>query len=603
MDESHRAASGAGADAVPVTATATGGEPSAPGPAAEAPPGGSHGAGEHGGPATPTDGAGPAAPVASRWRRARGLRRAAARVRAAGARRPGLRVALFATVGAVVAVALLGRTPAKIGPFETTMAVRPSLTGHTVVHLAPLGTIVLDTHDWPLALDLRVDEIAVADAERIASNPREIDRLGEDAADEVRSALVGLVVRVSLVALVGGVAGALAARLSWRSAAGGAGMAALVVATLGAGTAATFEAGAVAEPRYTGLLSRAPAAVGDVEAVLERFGEYRAQLSDLVDNMATLYLAGSELPTVGTGGDMIRVLHVSDIHLNPQAFDMIERLTEQFGVDAVVDTGDLTDWGTDPETQLVDRIGELDVPYVYVRGNHDSRRTQEAVAGQPNAVVLDGDGETVAGLRFWGIGDPRYTPDKTQQEGGSERERAEAFAPVVAERLAADEPSGADVVLVHDQRMAGALGGEVPLVLAGHTHEPAEDTLDPPEPDQDEGDEGDEGTVSAGGGTGSGRGEVDRDGAEDGGGTLVEETLLLVEGSTGGAGLRGLQGEEPEPLTASILYFDPDTGRLVAYDRITVAWLGDAGATIDRHIVDRGDEPAGDERSAPADTP
>ena len=65
----------------------------------------------------------------------------------------------------------------------------------------------------------------------------------------------------------------------------------------------------------------------------------------------------------------------------------------------------------------------------------------------------------------------------------------------------------------------------------------------------------------------------------------AEETLLLVEGSTGGAGLRGLQGEEPEPLTASILYFDPDTQRLVAYDRITVAWLEDAGATIERHIV------------------
>ena len=74
-----------------------------------------------------------------------------------------------------------------------------------------------------------------------------------------------------------------------------------------------------------------------------------------------------------------------------------------------------------------------------------------------------------------------------------------------------------------------------------------------------------------------------------------ESTLLLEEGSTGGAGLRGLQGEEPEPLTASILYFDSETRRLVAYDRITVAWLQEAGATIERHMVDRelGSEPAG----------
>ncbi len=488
---------------------------------------------------------------------------------------PWLRVALFALVGAVLAVALFGRVPAKVGPFETTLAVRPSLTGHTVVRLAPLGTIQLDTHDWPVVLDLRVDEIGVADAERIADDPTAIDRLGDDAADEVRSALVGLVVRCAIVALLGGVAGALAARLSWRAVATGAGMAGLLVATLGLGALATFRADAVSEPRYTGLLTRAPTAVGDIEAVLDRFGEYREQLSDLVDNMATLYLAGSELPTFEPDSSMIRVLHVSDIHLNPQAFDMMRRLTDQFGIDVIADTGDLTDWGTDPETRLVDRIGDLDVPYVYVRGNHDSRRTQQAVAAQPNAVVLDGDGADVAGLRFWGIGDPRYTPDKSEESGPSEQERATAFAPEVAERLADDEPPPVDVAMVHDERMAGDLGGEVPLVLAGHTHEAEERRIEPADADGSDGSDGsDSGSVTSDDPSTSG----DAASAEG-------ETLLLVEGSTGGAGLRGLQGDDPEPLAASVLYFDPDTRRLVAYDRITVAWLGEAGATIERHIV------------------
>jgi predicted phosphodiesterase len=532
-------------------------------------------------------------------RLARAGRVAVAAVRRLRRRRPWLRVALFALAGAVVAVALLGRVPAKVGPFETTLAARPSLTGHTVVHLAPLGTIDLDTHDWPLALDLRVDEIAVADAERIAADPTAIDRLGDDAADEVRSALVGLAVRCVVVGLLGGLAGALAARLSWRSAAVGVSVASVLVAGVGLGAAATFDAEAVAEPRYTGLLTRAPTAVGDVEAVLDRFGEYRAQLSDLVDNMATLYLAGSELPTFEPDGEMIRVLHVSDIHLNPQAFDLMGRLTEQFGVDVIADTGDLTDWGSDPETQLVDRIGELAVPYVYVRGNHDSRRTQAAVAAQPNAVVLDGGGATVAGLRFWGIGDPRYTPDKSEQSGGSEAERAEAFAPEVAERIAEDEPPPVDVVMVHDERMAADLGGEVPLVLSGHTHDAAEGRIEPrdddPEDDTASTDEAgtaedasDEDTTTS---TDAGDQGADDGGAEDGPGAGDDETLLLVEGSTGGAGLRGLQGDEPEPLSASILYFDPDTMRMVAYDRITVAWLGDAGATIERHIV--GTEPPG----------
>ena len=514
----------------------------------------------------------------------RAARWVARRTAAAGARAPWLRVAVFALAGAALAVVLLGRVPAKVGPFETTLSVRPTLSSDTVVHLAPLGTIRLDTHDWPVTLHLRLDEIGVADAERIASDPDSIDTLGDDAADEVRAALTGLALRCAVVALLGGVAGALIARVSWRAALGGAGVGVMLVVALGAGSWATFRADAVAEPRYTGLLTRAPAAVGDIDAVLDRFGEYREQLSDLVDNMATLYLAGGELPTFEPESRLTRVLHVSDIHLNPQAFDMIERLTQQFGVDAVVDTGDVNDWGTAPETRLVGRIGRLDVPYVYVRGNHDSAATQAAVAAQPNAVVLDGEAAEVAGLRFWGIGDPRYTPDKSQQAAGSEQERASAFAPAVAERLRADDQPPVDVALVHDERMAEHLGGVVPLVLAGHTHEPDDRIIEPPDPEEG----GEEDAASGEGGAGGDDHETTTSTTEA---EAQEETRLVVEASTGGAGLRGLQGEEPEPLAASILYFDPDTHRLVAYDRITVAWLGDAGATIQRHIIGDDDTP------------
>ncbi|HET6663080.1 MAG TPA: metallophosphoesterase, partial [Acidimicrobiales bacterium] len=393
---------------------------------------------------------------------------------------PTARVVLFALVGAGSALTLAGRIPAHVGPFDTTMGARPSLNGDTVVHLAPLGTIELDTHDWPIRLDLRVEELGLDEAERIADNPQVIDDLGDDVADDVRAALVRLVLRCVLAAAVGGIVGALAARLRWQSAVVGLATGAVLVVGAGAGAAATFDANAVAEPRYTGLLSRAPTAVGDVENIIDRFGEYREQLSDLVGNVVTLYLAAEDLPTFAPTDDTIRVLHVSDIHLNPQAFDLMEQLTEQFDVDAIADTGDIVDWGTEPESQLLGQIGDLGVPYVFVRGNHDSRSTQRTVADQPNAVVLDGDAAEVAGLRFWGIGDPRYTPDKDQAGAGPpEQDRAEAFAPEVADELAAAEPPEVDVVLVHDARIAADLGGEVPLVLAGHTHQPSDEVIEP----------------------------------------------------------------------------------------------------------------------------
>jgi len=529
---------------------------------------------------------------------------------------PRLRLWGFTVGGALLAVVLAGRVSADIGPFDATVAARPSLGSQTTVRLAPLGTIVLDTHDWPMALELRVDQIGLGEAERIAENPERVDQLGDDVADDVSRAMRRLAIRCLVVAVLGGIAGALLARAQWRSVARGSAVGVLVVAAVGGGTAATFDANAVSEPRYTGLLRAAPAAVGDVEAIIERYGEYRAQLSDLVGNVVTLYLAAEGLPTFAPDDGTIRLLHVSDIHLNVQAFDVIDQMSQQFDVDAVVDTGDITDWGTQPETRMFTEIEQLDRPYVWVRGNHDSPRTQNAMEAVPNAVVLDGDAADVAGLRIWGIGDPRYTPNKDQPghdaggddngDDGDEVEQAEAYAPEVADDLAADTPPAVDLVMVHDSRIAGDLGGQVPLVLAGHTHNAGSSVIDPPEDDDSgngddngDGDEagdeeaGDDGTTTTTSADDAGEGEgSEGEGSEgdDRDSDEPVETMLFTEGSTGGAGLRGLQGEEPHPLTATVLYFDEDTHRLVAYDRITIKGFGETGATIERQIIDPDDQ-------------
>ncbi|MFZ6005587.1 MAG: metallophosphoesterase family protein [Actinomycetota bacterium] len=455
-----------------------------------------------------------------------------------------LRLAVFAVVGASVALLAAGDVGAAVGPFDTTVSARPSLAGFTVVRLAPLGSIELDTHDAPINLELRVDELRLDEAERIGRDPSVLRTLEDDIADDAREALLLVAFRALVVAVIGGAAAVALASPRLRSVGFGAAAGGAFVIALGTATAISFDANAVAEPQYSGLLTVASTAVGDVEDVLERFDDYQAQLTDLVGNVVTLYSTVQGLPTFAPDDRMVRVLHVSDIHLNPQAFELMELLVDQFQLDAIADTGDLTDWGTEPESQLVDRIGRMDVPYVWVRGNHDSATTQRAVARQPNAVVLDADPVTVAGLRFWGMPDRRYTPRKDRPTGRDvERDEAEAVAPAVARRLASDEPPGIDVVLVHDARMAQELGGAVPLVLAGHNHEPRQDS--------------------------------------------IGSTTLLLEGSTGGAGLRGLRGEAPEPLTCTVLYFDPVTDALVAYDRITVRGLGQSGARIERHVVGR----------------
>lgn len=456
-----------------------------------------------------------------------------------------LALVVVSLAGATLAVVAFGSVGAEVGPFDATFSARPSLHGGTEVHLAPLGRISLDSHSGPLGLDLRVDELQPDEAEAIAEDPRLLEGLEGEIDDEVRSAVRRLGMRILVTATLGGAVLCGLRRFRPRDVALGALVA--LLATSGSVLVATrtWRSESLAEPRYSGVLALAPSAVGDAREVLDRLDDYSAQLAGLVENVAVLYQAGEDVRSFQRDEGTVAVLHVSDIHLNPQAFTLIRRIVDQFGVDVVVDTGDLNDWGTRLEGRFAEEIESVDVPYVFVRGNHDSAATARVVAAQENAVVLDDDAVTVAGLRLWGIGDPRFTPDKSRAgSGDDEQEVADDVAPEVAEDLAAaDEEEPVDIALVHDPRTAADLGGLVPLVLAGHRHER----------------------------------EV-----ED----LGDGTQLRVEGSTGGAGLRGLQGDEPVPLQASILYVEADDGLLRAVDGVTVGGVTDSDVRIEREVVD-----------------
>jgi predicted MPP superfamily phosphohydrolase len=294
------------------------------------------------------------------------------------------------------------------------------------------------------------------------------------------------------------------------------------------------------EPRYTGLLANAPQVVGDAKSIVRKFSEYRVQLAQLVGNVSRLYAATSTLPTYEPDPTTLRVLHVSDIHLNPVAWSIIRSIATQFRVQMVIDTGDLTDHGSKPEERFADDIESLKVPYVFIRGNHDSRSIQTAVSKEKNAVVLDGTMREVEGLRIWGVGDPRFTPDKTTRDDNMGSSAMAAEGSRLADLL---QGSGVapDVILTHDPAEGQSFDGISPLVLSGHTHQRATRLL------------------PAG-------------------------TRLFVQGSTGGAGLRGLEGEQPTPIELSILYFNRSTHRLQGWDDFRLGGLGLASAQIERTL-------------------
>lgn len=459
-----------------------------------------------------------------------------------------LEVVLVGLLGAVLALLVAGSRTTGVGPFEARLSLRPGWDGGTQVVIPPLGELSLATHSGPVSLQVEVLRLRERDARKLVNDPDALVSLGREVSRDVRSALWRLLLQTSLVTVLGAAAlGLLVFRTPRRTAvAGGAGVVALVVA--GGWTAATFDRSALLQPRYSGLLAAAPTAIGDVRDIVSNFDLYSKQLGRLTSNVSELYTVTSSLPTFTPGDDTIRLLHVSDLHLSPSAYRVIRSVVKQFGVDAVLDTGDLTDWGSAPESRYLDGIRTLGVPYVYVRGNHDSASTALGVTHR-GGTVLDGTRTvTVAGVTLLGSRDPRFTPDKeTRHEKTADDELVREQGAALAATVEQDTEGGGrppDVVLVHDPHAAEPLRGVVPLVLAGHLHSRGSSTVD--------------------------------------------GTLLLTEGSTGAAGLRGLEGEKPTPIELSVLYLDRQTHRIQAYDAITLGGLGTTSATIERTAVTPG---------------
>jgi predicted MPP superfamily phosphohydrolase len=468
----------------------------------------------------------------------------------------GLAIIAVAVVGVVLGVLIGGRTESDIGPFSAELQVTPSLVGDAEVHVPPLGALHLDSHDGPAHLTVRFDQLDPRRTEQLIREPDGVARASQDAVDDVTTGAIKLSLRTLAVAVLATlVLAALIFRDTRRVAWSGA-FALVITFTSLSAAVGTFRVNALEEPRYEGLLVRAPAVIGDARRIANQYDAYAAQLQKLVNNVGEIYTTVSTLPVYQAEPGSTRLLHVSDLHLNPTAWSIIETVVDQFAIDLVVDTGDINDWGSEPEASYLAPISRLDVPYVYVRGNHDSALTAAAVARHRNAVVLDNQVARVAGLTVAGISDPRFTPDKEASPTGSGASKQTVERVIDAGSRLAETIGRAgrpvDVALVHDPASAGPLSGVCPVVLAGHTHRREVRLLNPP--------------------------------AED-----AEPTRLVVSGSTGGAGLRGLEGAEPVPLSLSILYLNAGR-RLQAYDDIRVGGTGQSQVTLERHVVDDDEE-------------
>jgi predicted phosphodiesterase len=457
---------------------------------------------------------------------------------------------LAGALGALLAVTFLARQDARVGPATLRLSARPALVGSSRLAVPPFGSVSARTHLGPLNFRATVDDVDVPGLGRAlqrgpgGQGAAEVEATLYQLERQARRAATEFVLRIALLGVAGGVAAVLlfprrTRRRLARCGLGGA----LATALLLVPTLVSFDVGAFREPRYQGALEYAPALIGDVRTGLDRLRTLREQMALIARNLDRAYTALAA-PTPDLGNGTVRVLHISDMHLNPAGFDLAERLATQFEVAAVVDTGDMGTWGLPQEPQIAANIERFEVPYLFVKGNHDDADMVNAVARNDNARVLDGDAVEVAGIRFFGVADPTFTPGKGYRV--EEFERLKEERSVAVANAIETQPVRPNVLLVHDGRLAAYARGHVASVLEGHLH--------------------------------------------SFGTEVVNGTRVLQTGTIGAAGPDGLRVADPPPSSAEILYFDPTTRRPLAVDRITVRSL-ESFFSVERVLLPEGETP------------
>ena len=252
------------------------------------------------------------------------------------------------------------------------------------------------------------------------------------------------------------------------------GVAALLAVTgTGAGVWGTYRPARLTSFTTTGLLGTFRSNASLLADVQERAD----QATPYVKNLLALSQALKEkfVPQDVTGPPAARLLLVSDIH-GANQYPVMKRIIDDEQITAVVDSGDLLNFGAVSEAELsgiFTSIARLGVPYIFVRGNHDaSSRTDqvllERMAQIKNVVLLEptmGVYTEVAvnGVLVAGFNDPRFFGDSNVGNTGKQRPAAEAF-----NRAFANRPRP-DVVVSHEPA-AVKLVKSATLLVNGHMH-------------------------------------------------------------------------------------------------------------------------------------
>ena len=411
--------------------------------------------------------------------------------------------------------------------------------GKTILSFPPMGKIEARTHLAPFSINLALTQIdASVLKEGIGTIPAKSELIS-GFSSIARSAMAFLSLKICLFSLIVTLILIFLARFrKFTLYLCGAAFSLLISLLLLGPFYISYSAQGFTRPKYAGVLEAAPWMVNLASEGLGQLEVLGRRLQTIVGNLPVFFERMKQMTPLATADGDIKVLHVSDIHNNPAALSFIHKMVSSFNVAFIIDTGDITDFGTALEAEFIEDIKKLNVPYIITAGNHDSPEVISYLKQIKGISFLDGE-IIMKGLRIFGRPDPAYYHKNALAASPEEiNETKEQMASEILNREVFP-----DIVAVHNIKMAEKLIGHVPVVLHGHNH----------------------------------RLQVYTD----------KGTRIIDAGTTGAAGIRGLE-KEGVPYSVALLHFTriKDNYFLAAVDTIKVYSLS-GKFLLERKVFDQ----------------
>jgi predicted phosphodiesterase/uncharacterized membrane protein YqjE len=440
------------------------------------------------------------------------------------ARYPGIYILMLAA--GLLFIQLFARTVLNFDSFSFDIKMNLAVKGGTRLAIPPVGNLFFKTHQTPWEITVTLDEIDFTRLEKQLNDlPPKQEWL-----TVLRDQLMRTFTRLFALVFFWGVCGSAllliifriypTSRWFWY----GNALTLILVLGLIGGTVLSYDQSAVEHPQYQGVLASAPWAMNLISMGMDHVEVIGNNLKQISQGLPMLYKQAGQIGSLGNFRTDLVMLHVSDIHNNPAALDFIRELIANFKVQVVIDTGDLTDYGTALEAEIINNIKEIKIPYLFIPGNHDSPLIIANLKKLRNVTVLTDGPIKFNGLVIDGVADPAssyYNSDVSSVQVMTEIRNS------FCQRILEAE-SFPDIIAVHNRNLAENLIGSVPLILHGHDHKYLL--------------------------------------------TIKGRTILDDAGTTGAAGLRGIT-KKGVPYSASILYWQKNAAgkpQLQAIDSISI---------------------------------